>query len=209
MRYYLIILMAFLTFSCSQNRLPKGILTEKEITPVLVDLHLAEAIYAQRFSQTVTRENYQEDLYLSVLKKYKLDRKTFEKSVLYYGKHPDIYRPIYDEVLNRLSEMIAKTRATDSIQAKKIKAVPVNKDTLQANQIKAAARAKDSILTIKLKAEIRAKDSILAIKLKAKSGTKEAVKTDKSMVKPTTTDTVQVKKIKTKPAIKDSVQLIK
>ncbi len=119
MRKFLIIITAILVLSCSDNKIPKGILTEKEITPALVELHLADAIYAQRYVQKVTRENYQEDLYLSVLKKYKLNQKVFEASVLYYGKHPDRYKPIYDEVLNRLSEMGAKSRAKDSIQNKK------------------------------------------------------------------------------------------
>jgi len=115
MKYYLIIVLTVLAFACSNNKVPKGILTEKEITPVLVEIHLAEAIFSQRYALEVTRENYQEDLYLSILKKYKLDRKVFEASVLYYGKNPIQYKPIYDEVLNRLNEMIAKSRASDSI----------------------------------------------------------------------------------------------
>lgn len=117
MRNLPIILIVLLFWGCSNT--PKGILTAKEITPVLVDLHLAESIFVQRYALKVTRDNYQEDLYLTILKKYKLDQKTFEKSVLYYGKHPEKYNPIYDEVLNRLNEMSATSRAKDSIQAKK------------------------------------------------------------------------------------------
>jgi len=117
MRNFLSILIAAIIFSCSFSNKPKGILTEKQITPVLVELHLAEAIYAQRFAGGITRESYQEDLYLSILKKYKLDQKIFENSILYYGKHPEIYKPVYDEVLNRLNEMSAASRANDSIRA--------------------------------------------------------------------------------------------
>jgi hypothetical protein len=119
MKKSLIILLITLIFSCSANRTPKGILSEKQIIPVLVELHLAEAIYTQRYALEVSRENYQEDLYLTILKKYKLDQKVFEKSILYFGKHPEKYKPIYDEVLNRLNELNATTRANDSIQAKK------------------------------------------------------------------------------------------
>jgi hypothetical protein len=119
MRYFLIILTLIFIISCSGSKTPKGILKAEEITPVLVEIHLAESIYAQRFAQDATRENYQEDLYLSILKKYKLNQKVFEESVLYYGKHPEKYKPIYDEVLNRLSEMAAVNRAKDSIQTRK------------------------------------------------------------------------------------------
>jgi hypothetical protein len=119
MRNYQIILMAIFIIACSVNKTPKGILAEKEIIPVLVDIHLAGSIFSFRYSLEVKNENYEEDLYLSILKKYKLDQKVFEESVFYYGKHPEKYKPIYDEVLNRLNEMRAKSRAKDSIQNKK------------------------------------------------------------------------------------------
>jgi len=219
MRYYLIILMVILTLSCSKNRVPKGILKEKEITPVLVEIHLAEAIFAQRYSQETTRENYQEDLYLSILRKYKIDQKVFEKSVLYYGKHPDKYKLVYDEVLNRLAEMSAKSRAKDSIQAKKMKAESINKDTIQSNKQKTESRTKDSLQIIKLKVETRTKDSLQSIKLKAasrakdaiqaKPGTKEAAKTNKVKVKPGNADSVKIDKTKVMPVNKDTVQSLK
>jgi len=129
MRKYLIIIMAILGFACSNNKLPKGILTEEQITPALVELHLAEAINSHRNEKDVSRENYQEDLYLSILKKYKFDQKVFEASILYYGKHPDKYRPVYDEVLNRLNEMSVKSRAKDSIESRTPKVKAIVKDT--------------------------------------------------------------------------------
>ena len=134
MRKWWMISMAIMVLACSNNRVPKGILSEKQIIPVLVDLHLAEGIYNQRYVQQITRGNYQEDLYLSILKKYKLDQKVFEASVLYYGKHPDKYKPVYDEVLNRLNEMSVKSRAKDSIEARKPKVVPIVKDTAKINK---------------------------------------------------------------------------
>lgn len=131
MRNYLAILIIVLALACSKNSVPRGILSEKQITPVLVELHLAEAINAQRFSMEVNRLNYQEDLYLTILKKYKIDKKVFEASVLYYGKHPDLYKPVYDEVLNRLNEMEVKNKAKDSIDSKKPRIKAVIKDTIK------------------------------------------------------------------------------
>jgi len=116
MRNSLIILAVMLVLACSGNRIPNGIMSEKELTPILVEIHLAEGIYAQRYMQKITSPNYQEDLYLSVLKKYKVNEKELEASVLYYGKYPEKYKLIYDEVLNRLNEMDARSRAKDSIQ---------------------------------------------------------------------------------------------
>jgi len=116
MRKYLIIALLILTFACSTSSVPKGILTEKQITPILVEIHLAEGLFAQRYVDKITRDSYQTDLYLSVLKKFKIDQKVFEESLLYYGKYPEKYKPVYDEVLNILNEMEVKSRAKDSIQ---------------------------------------------------------------------------------------------
>jgi len=114
MRFSLLFITLFFLLGCAED-LPEGILSAKKITPVLVDMHLAEALYSQPAPVGISRENYQGDLYLSVLKKYNLDRKVFEASLLYYGKHPDKYKPIYDDVLDKLSEMEAKLRINDSI----------------------------------------------------------------------------------------------
>jgi hypothetical protein len=131
MRNSLVIIMIFLVFACSKNKLPKGILTEKEIAPVLVELHLGEAINTQQFGPEITRDNYQTDIYLSILKKFKLDQKVFETSVLYYSKHPDLYKPIYDEVLNRLNEMSVMSRAKDSIQNRNLEFKIKAKDSVR------------------------------------------------------------------------------
>jgi len=131
MRNCLIILMFILVIDCSKNKVPRGVLAEKEIIPVLVELHLAETINTQRPSTGANHDNYAEDLYLTILKKYKLDRKIFEASLLYYGKHPDLYKPVYDEVLNRLNEMEVKNKAKDSIDSRKPRVKTVIKDTIQ------------------------------------------------------------------------------
>ena len=72
---------------------------------MLVDIHLSEAINGQRFRLDQTTKNFSNDLYFSVCKKHNVDPDVFAQSVLYYGKHPEKYDAIYDQVLNRLNEM--------------------------------------------------------------------------------------------------------
>ena len=112
MKYkWLILFSAILVFSCGKEKLPKGILSKNKMVPILVDQHLAELLFTQRFSLGIKDgKNMMDDLYLSVIKKNKVDQKTFEQSVFYYSKHPDQYIPIYDEVLNRLNEMQVKVK---------------------------------------------------------------------------------------------------
>jgi hypothetical protein len=90
---------------------PKGILPSKIMVPILVDIHLSEAINTQKFNLSLNRDSLPEDLYLSICKKYKLDRSDIEKSLLYYGKNTKEYMPIYNEVLDVLSEMEVKAKS--------------------------------------------------------------------------------------------------
>lgn len=82
---------------------------------VLVDIHLSEAINNQKFNISMQRDSLPEDLYLSICMKHKIERINLEKSFLYYGKHTKEYMPIYDQVLDVLSEMEVKAKS-DSIR---------------------------------------------------------------------------------------------
>ena len=76
MKYkWLILLTVLFAFSCGKEKLPKGILPKGKMVPILVDQHLAEVIYNQRFAIGVKDDNAMENLYLSILKKHKVDEK--------------------------------------------------------------------------------------------------------------------------------------
>lgn len=109
--YYLLILLVIT--AC--NNLPKGILPAKKMVSVLVDIHLSEAINSQKFNISMTRDSLPEDLFLSICRKHKIERTNLEKSLLYYGKHTREYIPIYNQVLDVLSEMEVKAKS-DSIR---------------------------------------------------------------------------------------------
>lgn len=96
--------------ACCGSYLPDGVLSRKKMVPILVDIHLAEAINNQKFNISMNRDSLPEELYLSICRKYKVDRSVIEKSLLYYGKHTAEYIVIYDEVLDILSEMEVKAK---------------------------------------------------------------------------------------------------
>jgi hypothetical protein len=111
--FYTIILA--LLIACSGGNLPKDVLSKKKLVPILVDIHLAEAINNQRFNLSITKDSLPEDLYLSICKKHKVERSVVEETLLYYGNNTSAFIPIYDEVLNILSEMEIKAK-TDTIR---------------------------------------------------------------------------------------------
>lgn len=109
-RLYFQLLVLSVMIACSGGYLPDGVLSRKKMVPILVDIHLAEAINNQKFNISMMRDSLPEELYLSICKKYKVDRSVIEKSLLYYGRHTAEYVTIYDEVLDVLSEMEVKAR---------------------------------------------------------------------------------------------------
>lgn len=96
--------------ACSGANRPSGVLPRKKMVPILVDIHLAEAINNQKFNLAMTRDSLPEDLYLSICKKYHVERSVVENSLLWYGKNTRDYMPVYNEVLDVLSEMEVKAK---------------------------------------------------------------------------------------------------
>ncbi|HEY5510658.1 MAG TPA: DUF4296 domain-containing protein [Prolixibacteraceae bacterium] len=92
------------------NNLPKGILPANKMVPILVDIHLAEAINNQKYNISLLRDSLPEDLFLSICRKHKIETTDLGKSLFYYGKHTREYMPIYDQVLDVLSEMEIKAK---------------------------------------------------------------------------------------------------
>lgn len=108
MKLYKIILIITILFSLSckkKETIPEGILGKEKMVDMLIDIHLAEAVYSKRYQLDLSGKNFSEDLYFSLCKKNGVDPEIFEKSIFYYGKHPVQYEAIYDQVLNKLNEM--------------------------------------------------------------------------------------------------------
>jgi len=117
-RFFQFLVLLVITTCCGSN-LPDGVLSRKQIVPILVDIHLAEAINNQKFNLSLMRDSLPEELYLSICNKYEVDRTVIEKSLLYYGRHTAEYVSIYDEVLDVLSEMEVKAR-NDTLPAVRV-----------------------------------------------------------------------------------------
>ncbi len=110
LQQYFILLAVGTILVCCSRKLPEGILPAGKMVPIIVDIHLSEAINGQKFNISMVRDSLVEELYLSICKKHKVDRSVIEKSLLYYGKHTGEFVPIYEDALNVLSEMEVKAK---------------------------------------------------------------------------------------------------
>ena len=85
---------------------PKNLVKENQMIDMLVDVHLAQAIYNNRSRQDSSIINTTAtDFYYSVLEKHNVPDSVFEKSLVFYMSKPKNFEKMYRKVQSNLSEM--------------------------------------------------------------------------------------------------------
>lgn len=88
---------------------PSGALSENEMVNILADIHIMEARVSKMGllsldSSTIVSEK----LKLDLLKKYKTDSSTYNKSYKFYSTQPNLFEGIYAEVTKKIESKIKK-----------------------------------------------------------------------------------------------------
>jgi hypothetical protein len=91
--------------SCSKPKaiIPEGVLSEKEMIPVLVDIHIAQSaigLYDPEDSVKYTMN----DLLPYILKIHHIEKIKYDSTISFYTRHPEIMQQMYDEVINEISK---------------------------------------------------------------------------------------------------------
>ncbi|KAF0239315.1 MAG: hypothetical protein FD181_295 [Prolixibacteraceae bacterium] len=99
-------ILGFTFISCDKEVIPKPrpLIREKQMVNMLVDIHLAEAMFNHLRYDTLFRNSSSVNFYYSVLQKYEVADSVFEKSFVYYASNPRNFEKMYREVMNKLSE---------------------------------------------------------------------------------------------------------
>jgi len=87
------------------SRVPKGIIPEKKMQQLLYDMHLADAIINTDF-YTFHRYEDRNALYQSIFEKHKVTEALYDSSLVWYGKHLDIYMQVYNMALTEVKMQI-------------------------------------------------------------------------------------------------------
>jgi len=106
-----IVCIALLLASCNSilSSKPMGILSEKQMTDLLVDIHLTEAIL-KTVDDSIERKSDTAELrnrFAEAFKKHDVNPDDFNASLNYYLEHIEEIDKIYVEVINRLTELDA------------------------------------------------------------------------------------------------------
>ena len=99
----LLVLSLLLLFSCEQK--PDGLLSTHEMEEVLYDYHIAQYMA----SCLPYDDRYQSYLYVdAVFEKHGITEAQFDSSLVYYNRHTDQIRDIYEHVQRKLEDYDAK-----------------------------------------------------------------------------------------------------
>ena len=92
------VFLLLILLACSPSR-PRGILSEKKMTDILVDYHLAQGMAeAQGAEAEITRYKYIQ----AVFKKHRITEAEFDSSMVYWSGRADEFTHIYDNVVTRV-----------------------------------------------------------------------------------------------------------
>jgi hypothetical protein len=96
-----------LIVSCDEPPIPKPeqLVSEKKMIDMLVDIHLAEAMFGQLRYDSDYSKLTSADYYYSVLEKHNMPDSIFEKSLVYYASEPRDFEKMYQKVLDKLNIM--------------------------------------------------------------------------------------------------------
>ncbi|MEO8086453.1 MAG: DUF4296 domain-containing protein [Bacteroidota bacterium] len=104
-RFLALAVLSVFIFSCSKPKpeIPKGILTQKEMVPVLVDIHVAQAATGL-FNTGDTSKYTMNDYIPYILSIHHIEKAVYDSSVAFYTQHPEIMQEMYDDVIDELSK---------------------------------------------------------------------------------------------------------
>ena len=99
---YAVGLLVILFVGCAspEVKIPENILTQEQMMPIMVDIHVIEG--ARNGSIMLGDTNGIEDYYAKVYEKHGITEDQFKSSFAFYSDNPTVFIPIYEEVLDSL-----------------------------------------------------------------------------------------------------------
>jgi hypothetical protein len=103
-KYSFAIILAVTAFvSCSKT--PKGILSEKKMKAVLIDMQLAENMISSNYL-AYPDSAHKGALYQAVFRKHNITQAIYDSSLVWYGKNLDMLMSVYELALNDINGQI-------------------------------------------------------------------------------------------------------
>lgn len=105
--FFLLLITCTVYLSCEKR--PKNILAKSEMTNVLYDYHIAQAILGQEGNG---KDNEYKNILDAVLSKHNITQAEFDSSIVWYNVHADDLEDIYKELENRFNARAEEIKLT-------------------------------------------------------------------------------------------------
>jgi hypothetical protein len=108
----LVLILLLSLLSCGKNaekevEIPDGILSQEQFTKVLADFALAESAANMNIKNVVIQKT--DSVYaFDPLLENNVRKSQYDSTVFYYTARPELYKKVYEQVLEALSELQAK-----------------------------------------------------------------------------------------------------
>lgn len=103
MKKYLPLLFLIFFLSCSESSVPVGVISIDKMSELLKEIHYAEASIPTGISADSTKKVIVAN-YNFIFKRFKVDKKEFQKSMNYYIKHPDKLDKVYQNIIDLVNQ---------------------------------------------------------------------------------------------------------
>lgn len=109
-----LIILAFPILFIACNRTPDHVIKQDDMAELMADMQLANAVVDAKYEEYLN-DSLKKVLKQSVLIKHNISKEKFDTSLYWYGQNLDIYKEVYDNVIE-----ILKERQEDIIEEAKI-----------------------------------------------------------------------------------------
>ncbi|MCK9448936.1 MAG: DUF4296 domain-containing protein [Bacteroidales bacterium] len=98
--------------SPAKEHTPSVLLSQNQMTELLMDIHIAEAAlnFKRNLGQAIHEEKQQ--YFDAVFRNHGLTQELFEENLNYYNRFPDKMEVMYDSITKRLERMQSETEQT-------------------------------------------------------------------------------------------------
>lgn len=108
---FVFVSLSFLLNACKNEDIPDNLLSQDEMLPIVVDLHIAEeVIQSYHWNYDSSRVMFHSVYKPEVLKKYNVELAQFDSSYIYYERNVLLMNKLYERVIDTLSLRVSRKK---------------------------------------------------------------------------------------------------
>ncbi len=106
MKHLLFIIILFALCGCNhlKDAKPADLISQEQMTEILVDIHVADAIIDQKYGSQIANASLNNALYTRIFQNYHVTMSQYKSSYEYYERHPVLMDKMYVQVITELSK---------------------------------------------------------------------------------------------------------